>query len=120
MFSYGLLLHYCLSGGRHAFGESYERDFNILQARALPACGRDFPLVPSTCCCGSSCPRAVQGRNARTRNPTSPHTLAVISDDQDLKAGGPKPTEAVPVCPWLQCPLSSMLITRGGRQASGG
>lgn len=42
VFSYGLLLHYCLSGGRHAFGESYERDFNILQARALPchACCR--------------------------------------------------------------------------------
>ncbi|KAK9828434.1 hypothetical protein WJX81_007728 [Elliptochloris bilobata] len=33
VFSYGLLLHYCLSGGRHAFGESYERDSNILQAR---------------------------------------------------------------------------------------
>ena len=36
VFSYGLLVHYCLSGGRHAFGESYERDFNILQARPPP------------------------------------------------------------------------------------
>ena len=31
VFSLGLVLFYCLSGGRHAFGESYERDFNILQ-----------------------------------------------------------------------------------------
>ena len=33
VFSYGLLLHYCLTGGRHPFGARYERDMNILQAR---------------------------------------------------------------------------------------
>eukprot|EP00884_Botryococcus_braunii_P010147 jgi/Botrbrau1/19133/Bobra.0077s0045.1 len=33
VFSYGLLLFYCLSGGEHAFGKSYERDLRILQAR---------------------------------------------------------------------------------------
>ena len=31
VFSFGLVLFYCLTGGRHAFGESYERDFNIMQ-----------------------------------------------------------------------------------------
>ena len=31
VFSYGLLLHYCLSGGRHPFGVRFERDMNILQ-----------------------------------------------------------------------------------------
>lgn len=31
IFSFGLVLFYCLSGGKHPFGESYERDFNILQ-----------------------------------------------------------------------------------------
>ncbi len=31
VFSYGLLLHYCLTGGRHPFGARYERDMNILQ-----------------------------------------------------------------------------------------
>lgn len=33
VFSFGLLLHYCLTGGRHPFGELYERDANILQRR---------------------------------------------------------------------------------------
>ena len=33
VFSFGLLLHYCLTAGRHPFGELYERDANILQRR---------------------------------------------------------------------------------------
>jgi hypothetical protein len=33
VFSYGLLLHYCLTGGQHPFGARYERDMNILQVR---------------------------------------------------------------------------------------
>lgn len=33
VFSFGLLLHYCLTGGQHPFGELYERDANILQRR---------------------------------------------------------------------------------------
>ena len=33
VFSFGLLLHYCLTAGRHPFGEQYERDGNILQRR---------------------------------------------------------------------------------------
>lgn len=36
IFSFGLVLFYCLSGGRHPFGESYERDFNILQVSPQP------------------------------------------------------------------------------------
>jgi serine/threonine-protein kinase/endoribonuclease IRE1 len=37
IFSFGLVLFYCLSGGKHPFGQSYERDFNILQVpRKLP------------------------------------------------------------------------------------
>lgn len=31
IFSLGLVLFYCLTGGGHPFGESYERDSNILQ-----------------------------------------------------------------------------------------
>ena len=31
MFSYGLLVHYCLSAGKHPFGGRFERDMNILQ-----------------------------------------------------------------------------------------
>ncbi len=30
-FSMGLLLHFCLTGGRHPFGEGVERDSNIMQ-----------------------------------------------------------------------------------------
>jgi hypothetical protein len=56
VFSFGLLAHYCLSGGRHAFGESYERDFNILQARGAGAAARIpdawNPARPSTLCSG--------------------------------------------------------------------
>ena len=33
VFSYGLLLHFCLTGGKHPFGESFERDANILMVR---------------------------------------------------------------------------------------
>ena len=33
VFSFGLLLHYCLTAGQHPFGEQYERDANILQRR---------------------------------------------------------------------------------------
>jgi hypothetical protein len=33
VFSFGLLLHYCLTAGQHPFGELYERDGNILQLR---------------------------------------------------------------------------------------
>lgn len=33
VFSFGLLLHFCLTGGHHPFGELYERDANILQRR---------------------------------------------------------------------------------------
>ncbi len=39
VFSYGLLLHYCLTGGRHPFGARYERDMNILQARSAANVG---------------------------------------------------------------------------------
>ncbi len=35
IFSFGLVIFYCLTGGKHAFGESYERDFNILQASSV-------------------------------------------------------------------------------------
>lgn len=35
VFSFGLVLFYCLTGGRHAFGKSYERDFNIMQVLPL-------------------------------------------------------------------------------------
>ena len=31
VFSAGLLLHFCLTAGRHPAGETYERDANILQ-----------------------------------------------------------------------------------------
>lgn len=30
VFSYGLMLHYCLTGGQHAFGHPVERDYNIM------------------------------------------------------------------------------------------
>ncbi|DBA76306.1 TPA: bifunctional endoribonuclease/protein kinase ire1 [Trebouxia sp. C0004] len=33
VFSYGMLLFYCLTAGKHPFGHHYERDFNILQGR---------------------------------------------------------------------------------------
>lgn len=33
VFAFGLLLHFCLTAGRHPFGEQYERDANILQRR---------------------------------------------------------------------------------------
>ena len=42
IFSFGLVLFYCLSGGKHAFGESYERDFNILQVPAQALCELPF------------------------------------------------------------------------------
>lgn len=35
VFSYGMLLFYCLTAGKHPFGEHYERDFNILQVNNL-------------------------------------------------------------------------------------
>lgn len=38
IFSFGLVIFYCLTGGKHAFGESYERDFNILQACPCRRC----------------------------------------------------------------------------------
>jgi serine/threonine-protein kinase/endoribonuclease IRE1 len=34
VFSLGCLLHYCMTGGRHPYGEPYERDSNILRGRA--------------------------------------------------------------------------------------
>jgi serine/threonine-protein kinase/endoribonuclease IRE1 len=34
VFSLGCLLHFCMTGGRHPFGESFERDANILRGRA--------------------------------------------------------------------------------------
>lgn len=42
VFSYGLLLHYCLAGGKHPFGARYERDHNILQACPRPP----IPALP--------------------------------------------------------------------------
>ncbi len=47
VFSYGLLLHYCLSGGKHPFGVRFERDMNILQvSQRCPAVR--LPQVIST------------------------------------------------------------------------
>lgn len=43
IFSYGLLLHYCLTGGKHAFGHPVERDYNIMHVRypsTETACGQ--------------------------------------------------------------------------------
>lgn len=34
VFSLGCVLHYCLTAGRHPFGEHYERDTNILRGAA--------------------------------------------------------------------------------------
>ena len=42
IFSLGLVLFYCLTGGGHPFGESYERDSNILQVGL--ACCRAWGL----------------------------------------------------------------------------
>lgn len=36
VFAYGLVLHFCLTGGRHAFGQQLERDYNILHVRRQP------------------------------------------------------------------------------------
>jgi hypothetical protein len=48
VFSYGLLLHYCLTGGRHPFGARYERDMNILQVHLVPPQGdRTFQTQPA-------------------------------------------------------------------------
>ena len=51
VFSFGLVLFYCLTGGKHAFGESYERDFNIMQVPHIhpfaffrSSSGRCFPV----------------------------------------------------------------------------
>lgn len=38
VFSYGMLLFYCLTAGKHPFGHHYERDFNILQVTSCTAC----------------------------------------------------------------------------------
>ena len=45
VFSFGLVLFYCLTGGRHAFGESYERDFNIMQVPPLPSSCKAYQLL---------------------------------------------------------------------------
>lgn len=44
VFSFGLVLFYCLTGGKHAFGESYERDFNIMQVWSFAAMKRPLLL----------------------------------------------------------------------------
>jgi len=73
VFSFGLLAHYCLSGGRHAFGESYERDFNILQARGWPRCAHPCgsnPAKPWTLrsgTCAASASTLSCGRGAGVR-----------------------------------------------------
>ena len=59
VFSFSLVLFYCLTGGRHAFGESYERDFNIMQVPLLPSarmtCGHSQQTwVASTFPCKAS------------------------------------------------------------------
>ena len=47
VFSYGMLLFFCLTAGKHPFGEHYERDFNILQVcLCVAAC-----LCVSVCVC---------------------------------------------------------------------
>lgn len=33
VFSLGCIIHYCITGGRHPFGEQYERDVNIMRGR---------------------------------------------------------------------------------------
>ena len=41
-FAFGLLLFYCLTGGQHAFGEGYERDYRILNVSPYPPALLDF------------------------------------------------------------------------------
>ena len=41
-FAFGLLLFYCLTGGQHAFGEGYERDYRILNVCPFPTTLLDF------------------------------------------------------------------------------
>ena len=36
VFSFGLVLYWLLSGGRHPCGQTFERDYNILQVRSVP------------------------------------------------------------------------------------
>lgn len=36
IFTFGLLIFYCLSGGQHPFGEGIERDYRILNVRRYP------------------------------------------------------------------------------------
>ena len=82
VFSYGLLLHYCLSGGRHAFGESYERDFNILQARALPA--HINPDKPQHCLVRRAA-RVRRVVRARLRHPAGARPASLNLQYQTLK-----------------------------------
>ena len=47
VFSYGMLLFYCLTAGKHPFGHHYERDFNILQVfLTLLALHRHWAVSP--------------------------------------------------------------------------
>ena len=51
VFSYGMLLFYCLSAGKHPFGHHYERDFNILQVTSHTACSPPATGQPALCLC---------------------------------------------------------------------
>ena len=55
IFSFGLVIFYCLTGGKHAFGESYERDFNILQASSSTFLPLGHDLIPSYSICSTPC-----------------------------------------------------------------
>lgn len=59
VFSFALVLFYCLTGGRHAFGESYERDFNIMQVPSLPSAGMTSEISTGLHGWGAACWEAV-------------------------------------------------------------
>ncbi len=62
IFTFGLLIFYCLSGGQHPFGEGIERDYRILNVSS-----RDCLRKPSVFAPGAFCKCDAHKHEDRTR-----------------------------------------------------
>ena len=76
VFGYGLVLHFCLTGGKHAFGQQLERDYNIMHVGVTWAlqeaeCRGCFAICGRLCrdlCVCKCCPESGNPDKGRGRH----------------------------------------------------
>lgn len=98
VFSFGLLVHYCLTGGKHPYGEGFERDASIMHGRrnldAVAHLPEAVDLLSATLAADPEARPAVRAAMAHPLWWPGPRRLAFLIDVSDRVEGEDRAEDA--------------------------